>query len=232
MAYHEEALVAERTAGSVWLEMCSLGDLGDVARDQGDAAHAARYYRESLRRAWARGDKRVIAETLEGVAWAAAVSDRAPVAARWFAAAARLRELSGVTTRFPVNQAPYERGLAAACAALGDETFAATWAAGWELPLAEVVAAALDPATAPVAAPRSPLSPRETEVLRLVATGLPDREIAAALFLSVRTVEAHVARILDKLGVRTRTAAVAVALAAGIAAPEPSPPPGPILHRD
>jgi DNA-binding NarL/FixJ family response regulator len=53
------------------------------------------------------------------------------------------------------------------------------------------------------------------EVLRLLVAGQSDREISDALFLSVRTVEAHVGRILMKLGVRSRTAAVSAAISAG-----------------
>lgn len=50
------------------------------------------------------------------------------------------------------------------------------------------------------------LSPRERDVVRLVCTGLTNREVAEALFLSIRTVEAHVARALRKLGVPSRRA--------------------------
>lgn len=50
------------------------------------------------------------------------------------------------------------------------------------------------------------LSPREREVVRLVRTGLTNREVAEALFLSPRTVEAHVARALRKLGLPSRRA--------------------------
>lgn len=53
------------------------------------------------------------------------------------------------------------------------------------------------------------LSPRELEVLRLVATGVTNREIADELFLSVKTVDRHVANILLKLDVPSRTAATA-----------------------
>jgi DNA-binding CsgD family transcriptional regulator len=48
------------------------------------------------------------------------------------------------------------------------------------------------------------LTNRQHDVLRLVAEGRTDREIADLLFLSPRTVNAHVARILDRLDVRTR----------------------------
>ena len=51
------------------------------------------------------------------------------------------------------------------------------------------------------------LSSRETEVLRLLADGLTDREIAAALAISPRTVESHVSSLLGKLGVRNRAEA-------------------------
>jgi DNA-binding CsgD family transcriptional regulator len=61
------------------------------------------------------------------------------------------------------------------------------------------------------------LTPRELEVLRLVAAGLADREIAAALCVSRRTVTNHVASIRAKLGVRSRAAATAYAVRHGLA---------------
>ena len=60
------------------------------------------------------------------------------------------------------------------------------------------------------------LGDREFDVLRLLAVGHRNREIAAALGLSPHTVKFHVAKILEKLCVRTRAEAAAVAFAAGI----------------
>src|SRR5918997_163620 len=56
------------------------------------------------------------------------------------------------------------------------------------------------------------LSEREVEVLRLVAQGLTNAEVAAQLYLSPRTVDAHLRRIYDKLGTSSRSAAVRFAL--------------------
>jgi pimeloyl-ACP methyl ester carboxylesterase/DNA-binding CsgD family transcriptional regulator len=62
----------------------------------------------------------------------------------------------------------------------------------------------------------SPLTGRETEVLRLVAAGLSNREIASSLVLSEHTVHRHVANILRKLAQSTRAAAAAYATRAGL----------------
>jgi DNA-binding CsgD family transcriptional regulator len=67
------------------------------------------------------------------------------------------------------------------------------------------------------------LTPRELEVLLLVAEGHTNREIGAALFMSEKTASVHVSRILGKLGVGGRVEAAAVAHRLGLMAPEPAP---------
>ncbi|NUP58117.1 MAG: response regulator transcription factor [Pseudarthrobacter sp.] len=62
-----------------------------------------------------------------------------------------------------------------------------------------------------------PLTPREREVLRLVASGQGNRAIAAALFLSEKTVARHISNIFLKLGLSSRAAATRYAFEHGLA---------------
>ena len=214
-----EAIRLQRAAGHTDGLILALGDAGNVARDQGDYAGALARYHDALALGQGRPGTSEVTEVIEAVGIVATAAGHHRHATRLLSAARAQRDRLGLGYVVPADQVAAERALAMARATLGEAGFAAAWAAGAALPPAQAAAEALRPLDA--ADPGSALSPREQEILTLIAAGMSNPAIAGALFLSVRTVENHVAHILAKLGVRPRVAAVA---AAGLAAPAPSAP--------
>jgi non-specific serine/threonine protein kinase len=214
----EEALAVQRERGFAWGAAHSLFTLAAAARVRGDVTWATALYRECLADAWAEQDLRILVRPLDSLAILAAEGGQAERAAHLFGAAARLHELLG-TRLDPTDQPHQGRAVAGARARLGDPAFETAWASGRAMPLAQVVAEASriegapSPGRTSDPAARSGLTRREREILPLLAAGHTDREIAAALFVSHRTVNAHVASILAKLGVATRRDAAAWARA-------------------
>jgi DNA-binding NarL/FixJ family response regulator len=73
----------------------------------------------------------------------------------------------------------------------------------------------------PPSDPFAELSEREREILRLIAAGQANKEIAARLVISERTARTHVSHILSKLGLRSRTQAALLAVREGLAPADP-----------
>jgi predicted ATPase/DNA-binding CsgD family transcriptional regulator len=220
-ARHEQSLRICREHSYTHGVLRSLCDLGDVARDQGDYAGSVAFYGEILALMGEHGDLGRVVDALAGTAVAAANGRQPEQAARLLGAAEALRERFGGIVS-PTDQPAFHRAMSDVCVALGEERFQSLWFAGRGLSLADAIAEAqaVKPVQAagqaPVAGADIVLSKREQDVLALLVDGYTDREIGEALFISVRTVEGHVARLLAKLGVPTRTAAARAAIAAGL----------------
>jgi predicted ATPase/DNA-binding CsgD family transcriptional regulator len=149
---------------------------------------------------------------------AAAIGD-SERAARLFGATEVLTQVTGRSAAWPERRV-HERGEAAARRSLGDDAFEATFDVGTRLPREWVLAEAATVLDSPFAPePRIAdagvavhgLSPRELEVLRLVAAGHSNREVADLLHISVPTVKRHMSTVLAKLDLPSRSAATAYA---------------------
>ncbi|GAA1979514.1 LuxR C-terminal-related transcriptional regulator [Isoptericola halotolerans] len=119
--------------------------------------------------------------------------------------------------RLPLDEAECRLDLAETLLALGDTSAARRHAAAALTTLETLQSGpALDRARAILGARSDPLTPRQSEVLRLLARGLTNAEIAVALQLSEHTVHRHVANIYLTLGLRSRAAAATYAAGRGL----------------
>jgi predicted ATPase/DNA-binding CsgD family transcriptional regulator len=220
VACHEAALAGYRRHDLDLGETRSLVDLGDVYREAGDLVRSVAYSRAAIGRVGPRGDMRLVADSLMSVAAAALAWGIPLLGAGLMGFADALRERVGTTVLLPIDCAAHGRLAADLRRALGAAACQAAWTEGrrWTRERAEAVAAEVA-ATAPgfVAAGSRPapvvgngaglpleLTPREADVLRLLAERRTNREIADALFISPRTVGWHAAAILRKLGLASR----------------------------
>jgi DNA-binding CsgD family transcriptional regulator len=202
-----------------------LNVLGEVTRLQGDQVRAVALSQEAIRLSHQYGSMQGIALGLVRLAAVAMANGQHERAAQLCAAAEALPE-SARALVWAVERAAYDRDVAAVRARLGDPGVAAAWTQGHTLSLDDAVSEALrpyDPPAAPArpatqATPSYPdgLSAREVEVLRLLATGKSNKEIAEALVISVNTVFRHVTHILDKTGAANRAKAAAYAVRHGL----------------
>ena len=227
----EESLVLVQEVGDREGVVEVLLNLARVTLAQGEQVLAQLRYQEVLTILHEMGSQQFLAACLEGLAAAvvAQVAEQEPDtqtfwAAQLWGSAASLREAMGTPLPLVGRQA-YEQAQTLARGLLGDLLFATAWAQGRSMTPEQAVAAqgkTLPTASAspraakaaPLPSPTSPfgLTSRELDVLRLLAQGWTDAQIARQLVISLRTVNRHTSSLYSKLGVSSRTAATRVAL--------------------
>ena len=230
----EESLQLLRAGDDSWDIANVLAHLAMVALDNGDAVQAGAYLRESLGRFRDLDERWQTIRALEISAQQAALRGRHTAdaqshsvqAARLYGAAEALRETMD-TPQMAIYRAHYRRAVAVLWTQLDPTAGLAAWAAGRALTLqqavdealktldggAEAAAAGADGAVrkAPSRRSATQLTAREVAVLKVVAEGATDQDVAERLGLQRRTVTSYLTSIYAKLDVRTRTAAVRVA---------------------
>jgi DNA-binding NarL/FixJ family response regulator len=175
--------------------------LGIISERLGDEAAATRHNRTAIECFRPFRDSSLLPTAL--ASQASVIARRDPARALKVVAAARAIKARVGSDFPPFFRERADQVRAAAESALGADA-AALWKEGFGLDRDEAIALAFG---MPVSRPStvSGLSGREQEVARLVADGLANKEIAARLHLSVRTVETHIRHVLTKLGLLNRT---------------------------
>ena len=222
--YFKESERTWRRLGCKVAVIMTLHEQGAVALAQGDTAGAALYFTESLTLDKNLVRARSIVPNLVGLASLACVMQEYVPAVRLLGAVAALLDESHQVLEL-IEQKNYDQSLTEARAQLAATMFDSAWEAGQALPLTEAIAEGLS--IAALARSRvadnstssypAGLTPREVEVLRLVAQGLTNAQIAVKLVISSGTVNAHLTSLYRKLNTSSRAVATRFAVEHGLA---------------
>jgi predicted ATPase/DNA-binding CsgD family transcriptional regulator len=221
----QDGLSRAREANDLRSETVFLAHMADLDLHAGRIADAGRHLRESLELSIRMGDPIGLLNDLDRAALLCAATRRWPEAvALWgaFAGQSRDHDLADVPQDVRRREEPSRlarEALGAAATRAAEQRGAAmTLATAAELAALVTVTEPPSPAGQlnPVTAAAGQLSPRERELVALVARGRTDAQIAAELFISVRTVRSHLDRIRDKTGCRRRAELTRLALEQGL----------------
>jgi non-specific serine/threonine protein kinase len=209
----EETLALAREHGITWIIPTVLNGIGFARADLGEYGCAIASFHEGLASAHTRGNVGDIIGTLEGLAKVGAATGQMVQAVRLFGAAEALRAELG-RPHTPTQIAYFSPVLDALREALGAKGFGVAWTEGESLsqPKAGAEALAIRAELVDHSADNHGLTPREVEVLRLIAVGHVNREVGELLYISSATVARHIANIYRKLDVDSRATLTAYAL--------------------
>jgi predicted ATPase/DNA-binding CsgD family transcriptional regulator len=214
-----ETLARSRDVGDQWalaglLPMMVILDL-EAGRIQDAAAHL----RESLQLAMRTGDANSVCDNLDCCGHLCAATGRFAEALTVWTAMSTLRRREKIPD-MPVDARRRDKPLRRVRRALGPARARAAEERGTAMSAAAAAEYALmlsDPGPPqPAMSGQARLSARERELVALVAQGRSDAQIAAALYISIRTVRSHLDRIGDKTGCRRRVDLTRLALSAGL----------------
>jgi len=207
IAYAEECIALSEARSERWCAALARWTQALTVWNRGETTRARTYAQETLRLKQPFGDRMGMAMSIELVAWTASRDGRHEEAARLLGAVqAAMRSIGATLFRHLLED--HEACVEQCSAALGEAKFQRALDAGAGLSFDEAVGLALgrrSPApTGPEPEVVVRLTKRETEVAGLVAQGMTNKEIAEKVFISQRTAEGHVDRIMRKLGFTTR----------------------------
>jgi DNA-binding CsgD family transcriptional regulator len=213
-AIFAEALAQSRARNNRFDTTWVLGYLGLTACALGDGAAAMAWNAEAIPLWRTLQSPELVAEGVAIVATTFAHFGSPERSARLFGAADTLRDCAGHAFTLP-ELAFFERAQQSVRERLGERAYTAAFDAGRLLTLDQAIAETLaeEPTGPHIPRDADPygLTPRELEVLALLAGRLTDPEIAEALSISPQTASTHVKRVLGKLGVSSRRDAAAIA---------------------
>lgn len=186
--------------GDRWLRSLALAVFGRAMWHRGGLERATELTHEAIRLKRPFDDRLSIALCIEVLGWIAADHSEWERAARLLGARHQLWESAGGPL-FGRLSGHDERYRDLTREALGARAYTTAFAEGAAMSVEHAIAYALEER---VPGLRRVLTPRETEVARLVARGMTNKDIAAELVISLRTAEGHIEHILSKLGFTSR----------------------------